>query len=336
MPNIYLRLLYSRCGGEVKSPRGRFRQETGARGQIIKKQTHPFARHRERAGADVTAPSRVPRLQEVSVIKNKKRSLLCVLLLAVLVSAYCANLFGMRRCLRAVGRTGMVEAEKLCCRLAGKDVPVYVPVLMYHSVSDTPIGIPALSVKPADFDRQMQLLRDDGFTPICFPELARAGDYKKPVLITFDDGYYDNYSEAYPILKKYGFHATVFMVSGNIGAPNFLNGSEILEMSDLVSFQSHTVHHYRLPDLDRDSLDRELSQSKAAIEALTKKPVVAISYPEGHYSKAVLKLVPKYYDYAVTTKYGYWRDGMDRYQIRRLAIGRDTTLKCFSHLVSIN
>lgn len=267
----------------------------------------------------------------MNAIKKRKQLVLCVLLLAVVL--YGTNAFHVRQRTRSVARAVLTVGLKLEYRISGRNTP-FVPVLMYHSVNDAPLGAPELSVRPHDFDAQMQYLSQNGYTPITFDELAAAGRYKKPILITFDDGYRDNFTEAYPILKKYGFHATLFMISGDIGAPNFLNGDDILAMSDFISIQSHTVRHLKLSTLSRDEIAFELHHSKEVIEALTGKPVTALSYPEGDYNKTVLKLVAKEYRWAVTTKYGLWHNGMDRYRIRRLAVGRGMPLKRFARLVA--
>lgn len=251
----------------------------------------------------------------------------------MLGALYGTNAFQFRRIAHAGAHRLGRAALRVEYVLTGRGTPQFVPVLMYHSVGDTPPGVSELSVRADDFEAQMRYLSQNGFTPITFDELSAAEQYKKPVLITFDDGYVDNFTVAYPVLKKYGFHATVFMVSSYVGAPGFLSGDELRQMSDFVSIQSHTVRHEKLSGLSEDAVASELSRSRDALEALTGKPVTALSYPEGNYNSTVLKLVPKYYTYAVTTKYGYWRSGTDRYRICRLAIGRSMPLEHFENLL---
>jgi peptidoglycan/xylan/chitin deacetylase (PgdA/CDA1 family) len=267
-------------------------------------------------------------------IKCKKWIVPCAVLLCALL--FVTNAFHIRRFVRVPANAVHTAMLKLEYKIMGKGEPVFVPVLMYHSVCETPLGDPALSVPPAEFEAQMQALADAGCTPITFEALGDAGKYEKPVLITFDDGYRDNFTGAYPILKKHGFPATIFLISGDIGAPNFLNGDDILAMSDIVSFQSHTARHFRLPDLGRDDIALELRQSKEQIEAITGRPVIALSYPEGRVDKTVLSIVPGYYRYAVSTKCGLWHSGDDRYRIHRLAIGRGMDIKRFKKLVILH
>lgn len=209
-----------------------------------------------------------------------------------------------------------------------------VPVLMYHSVNDNPVGVAQLSVRSADFESQIQYLKEKGYTAITFAELKNAKRYQKPILITFDDGYLDNYQYAYPILKKYGCKATIFLVTDYIGKPGFLSEEEIKEMSDLISFQSHTVSHRPLSGLNQAELEKECADSKMIIERLTQQPAFVIAYPNGAYNKQVLSIVSRHYSYGVTTKYGYYTAGGSSKKIMRIAISRYTNIKSFARLVS--
>ncbi len=244
------------------------------------------------------------------------------------------NFLGTRTAAKEVLQTCSVSLLKARLKVTNGDVPTLVPVLMYHSVSEKPIGLESLSVRPEDFDAQMQYLSKNGFTAIGFDDLKNASKYKKPVLVTFDDGYVDNYTTAYPVLKKYGIHATIFMIAGVYGSPEFLSGDQMAAMSDLVSIQSHTVHHKKLAGMSVADLKTEMADSKAQLEEITGKPITILSFPEGSYDKNVLKLVGNYYDYAVTTKKGYYYDGADRYEIRRFGICRDLPTARFEQFVN--
>ncbi|MDD4716190.1 MAG: polysaccharide deacetylase family protein [Oscillospiraceae bacterium] len=210
-----------------------------------------------------------------------------------------------------------------------------VPVLMYHSVNENPVGIAQLSVKTQDFENQIKYIAQHGYTPLTFDQLKNAESYKKPIMITFDDGYQDNYTKAYPILKKYRCRATIFIVAKYINAPGYLSEHEMRQMSDWVSFQSHTVSHHPLIEFGAKDLKRECFAPKEAISKITKKPVTAISYPNGAYNKLVLKVAPQYYRYGVTTKYGYYypTKGSMNYQIKRIAISRNTPLSQFIRII---
>ncbi len=202
-------------------------------------------------------------------------------------------------------------------------------ILMYHTINDTPIGIPELSVNVDDFDKQMEYLSSNGYTAISFEEIKDCAKYEKPVIITFDDGYVDNFTYAYPILRKYGLKATIFMISEQIGKINHLTGDQMAVMGDLVSIQSHTVNHRRLDTLSLEEVETEFSQSIKAIEEITKKPVYAIAYPEGAYNDEISALASKYFDYSVTTKKGKNTLKSDMHQLNRIPVTREKTLSDF-------
>lgn len=283
---------------------------------------------------DTQQPAKTASAKEATIIRHKKRYTLCALIL-ILGVLLATNFLGTRTAAKQAAQTCSVTLLKVRLEMTHHgSVPALVPVLMYHSVSEKPVGLESLSVRPSDFDEQMKYLSENGFTPISFDELERASNYKKPVLITFDDGYVDNYTQAYPILKKYEFHATIFMIAGVYGSPEFLTGDQMSAMSDLVSIQSHTVNHKKLAGMSEADLRTEMAESKRQLEEITGKSPTALSYPEGSYDKNVLKLAEEYYDYAVTTKKGYYYDGADRFQIRRFGICRNMPLKRFAQLVN--
>jgi peptidoglycan/xylan/chitin deacetylase (PgdA/CDA1 family) len=180
--------------------------------------------------------------------------------------------------------------------------PIRPAVLLYHRIA--PVTSPAdpLCVTPEQFDAQMRYLAEMGFTtdaPKCPAALPA-----KPVVITFDDGYLDTYSTAFPILQRYGLTATVFIVSGCIGATSdawgpptpapLLTWSQIDEMSRAgISFQSHTRTH---PDLTRcrDAVAlSELAGSRAEIEDHVGRAVNALAYPFGRFDARVLGLAER-------------------------------------------
>lgn len=209
-----------------------------------------------------------------------------------------------------------------------------IPVLMYHSVDEVAGINEQLYVKTSEFERQMRYLRDNGFTPVWFGLPEEYDDVEKPVIITFDDGYEDNYLNAYPILKEYYQKAVIFLVSGTVGTQGHLNAEEISEMSDLVSFQSHTVTH---PDLDSLTLGRiriELALSKKMIERLTGRPVSVLAYPYGSFDNRVLMVAARYYDFAVTVRYGCFRAGEDTLRINRVYVKRSDTIGDFATKLS--
>lgn len=204
-----------------------------------------------------------------------------------------------------------------------------IPVLMYHAIEENPWGLEQLFVRTSEFEKQIKYLSDNGYTPIIFDDLINYESYKNPILITFDDGYSDNYYNAYPILKKYNFKAVVFLIVNNLDSPRYLSKEQIKEMKDIVSFQSHTLNHLELDKINGKTLENECALSKSEIEELTGIPVNTLSYPFGHYTQTTINTVSRYYDYAVTIRTGYYNKNNNNYQIKRIRIQRSDTLKNF-------
>ena len=200
-----------------------------------------------------------------------------------------------------------------------------VLILNYHKIDDTFI---ALAVRPEDFDAQMKYLSEHGYHTITPDELydSLAGNAElpeNPVLITFDDGYEDNYKNAYPILKKYDFKATIFVISSFLGVyPNYITWDQAREMdADNISIQSHTVDHKSMTDLSDDELRTELVDSKKKIEKELGHQIDYMAYPTGTYNLHIAKLVQEAgYKAAFTIKYGNVDKASNIYALERVPV----------------
>lgn len=172
-----------------------------------------------------------------------------------------------------------------------------IPILMYHSVAsdlDDKVHPYFRTVtSPRSFERQINFLRTSGYSAINLSQaIELLGDAtsertrgSRRVAITFDDGFRDFYTNAFPVLKRAGFTATVFLASDFIGKP-FITGracltaGEVRALSDEgIEFGSHSASHRRLVDLGTDALTKELSDSKSAIEDIVCREVTLFSYP---------------------------------------------------------
>lgn len=186
-----------------------------------------------------------------------------------------------------------------------------IPVLMYHSVEyekDNPVRI-----SPKNFKEQMKYLYDNHYTTLTLDELYRYFQNgieipEKSVVITFDDGYEDNYTNAYPILKEYGFKAVIFEITNTIDKDlAYLTSSQLIEMEQNgIDIESHTVSHIKLGELSYDKQLNELKSSKEILEKILNKKVNYIAYPFGSYNENTLKAVKEAgYTMAFTTN-GRW------------------------------
>ena len=165
-----------------------------------------------------------------------------------------------------------------------------VPVLNYHQINDTENN--ALTVKVEQFDKQMQYLADNGYHTItpadmldCWENGKQLPD--KPVIITFDDGYRDNYINAFPILEKYGLKASIFLITDYVSLyPNYVTWDMAKEMqeSGLIDLESHTLSHTELTGLESsEDVVRQLQESRNALQYRLGKPAFFIAYPCGSY-----------------------------------------------------
>ena len=202
-----------------------------------------------------------------------------------------------------------------------------VIVLNYHKVDSMNHS---LSVAPADFDRQMAFLKENGYHTITPHELYMAFTDgaelpTNPVLITFDDGYSDNYAHAYPILKKYGLKGTIFVITSLMGKPGYLTWGQAAEMeaSGVVSIESHTVTHGSLTDLTDEKIHYELTEAKHDIEQRLGKEVEFLAYPTGAYNLHIASLVKEAgYKGAFTVRNGNMDRATNFYAIERVPIFR--------------
>ena len=211
-----------------------------------------------------------------------------------------------------------------------------IPIFLYHTSSENNPGKYAeLYVKPSEFEKQIKYLSDNNYNFCIFDDWYDLYDIKKPVFITFDDGYEENYTEIFPILKKYNAKATIFLIAGEDKIQ--MREDMIREMSDsgLVKFESHTLNHPELNKIssDEEKLTDELRNSKLKIEEMTGKRVIALAYPHGEYNKKVKEKTREFYKFGLRDNSGIHRSDIGNYEIRRFAIGRSDSLYDFIRLL---
>lgn len=211
-----------------------------------------------------------------------------------------------------------------------------VPILMYHYVEyvqdKNDKSRISLSTTPYTLEQEIKTLADADFTFMTNAELSEVLDGKaslpkKPILLTFDDGYRDFYTDAYPILKKYHAKATQYMIAGFLNNKNHLTTAELQEIAkdNLVEIGAHTVHHLWLKGRFLKNVSNEVLQSKIMLEKLINKPVLSFAYPFGAFDAQAIKVVENAgFKSAASTIPGIDQKQNQRYFLYRLRPGGRT------------
>ena len=213
------------------------------------------------------------------------------------------------------------------------DRSLVVPILMYHRINvvtpETPPESRGLTVHPHDFARQMRWLRDHGYASITQRALWDAlvcGRRlpARPILITFDDGYRDVFFQASPVLRRFGFRATAYVVSGRISAgdPSFLTWPLLRALERRgIEIGSHTVAHRDLTSLPDAALLEDLRSSRRTLERRLGHPVPWLAYPFGRNDTRVRRLARRAgYLLAVTTQPGTLASAREPLALPRLRV----------------
>jgi peptidoglycan/xylan/chitin deacetylase (PgdA/CDA1 family) len=212
---------------------------------------------------------------------------------------------------------------------------------MYHSISEdfeTAVSpYYRMTTRPDVFDRHMRHLYAHGYAVL---NLGKAVDVlesdshvqRKYAVITFDDGYRDFYTDAFPILQKYGFTATVFVPTGAINQNGSFKGKPVMTWDEIrelkgqgIRFGSHTVTHPKLQDVPLKDIKYELEVSKADLEEQLDECITTFCYPyafpeENHAFTRSLRevMVSAGYRYATGTRVGTLKKSDDPYFIKRI------------------
>ncbi len=231
------------------------------------------------------------------------------------------------------------EYAHLYCTVAAGDWQIpegyKVPVFMYHGVTDYTWGSAELFVSPSVLEEQLKYLVENGYDPIWFEDLREVEKYDKPVILTFDDGYQDNYTDLFPLLQKYNVKATIFVITGWLGGEKYLTPEQVTEMSQsgLVSIQSHTWSHKDMDTLPAEAQREQMSQSKLAILRLTGKEPAVLCYPRGLASHVTLELLPEYYNFGVKMNGSVYYTGDDPRVVTRYYVTRGTSVESFANML---
>ena len=232
-----------------------------------------------------------------------------------------------------------------------------IPVIMYHRVINNAEneGVYGTYIYEDMFKKHLQYLKDKNYTVITFKDLDKIGwrnrfeKGKKYIILTFDDGYKDNYDLAFPILKEFNFKATIFLMgsltynewdvkAGGERKFSLMSVEMIKEMQDYgIEFGAHTFNHPKLNILSNEEIEHQIVDVKKPLEEKIGKEIITFAYPYGilnDYAKEMTKKAG--YAFALATDSGSVCLSDDLYQIRRIAIFPNTNLFSFKRKVTGN
>lgn len=210
-----------------------------------------------------------------------------------------------------------------------------VPILMYHRIRPLPPdgmvkSIMTFSVHPSDFEAQMRWLLARGYTPIALAELddyLRCGEPlpEKPIVITFDDGWADQFGNALPVLRTLDIPAEFFICPGRIGQEGYMTWEQVRALAAAgMGVNAHSLTHPHLDEIPLDAAQREIEQSRLIIEEEIDRPAPYFAYPYGETTPEVIELVRRAgYTLALGTEEGATQRTSERFSLRRIILTYD-------------
>lgn len=232
-----------------------------------------------------------------------------------------------------------------------------IPVIMYHRVikDKSEGGVHGIYVTESQFEEHLKYLKEKGYETITFKDFLdnrykeRFNRGKKQIILTFDDGYTDNYNYAFPLLKKYGFKCVIYLLSHldynrwDVEVKenpehrfDLMSLEMIKEMEEYgIEFGGHTKTHPKLATLPIEKAQEEILHSKEVLEEKLGHPLISFAYPYGNLSEDVKKIVRNSgYHFAVATDSGDISFSEDLFQIRRIGIFSTNNFLTFKRKVS--
>ncbi|MGI4862677.1 MAG: polysaccharide deacetylase family protein [Janthinobacterium lividum] len=224
-----------------------------------------------------------------------------------------------------------------------KAVPSFIPVLMYHKIPDAPLATKhQIFVTRENFEKHLAYFKQHKFTPITFLDYQAFASGQRPlvefpsrpIILTFDDGYTDNYTNLLPLMQHYGYRGVLYLLGDfgirynqwDLATDPTEPRADIMDATQKQAFVAagweigaHTMHHARLPELPAAEALAEMQHSKAALEKALDTQIISFAYPYGLLNEEVKALAQQAgFTYAVATDTGGLHLEDDRMQIFRI------------------
>ncbi len=230
-----------------------------------------------------------------------------------------------------------------------------VPILMYHSIShDASPKFKPFAVSPELFAKHMAYLHEHGYTPITVTQFANAliqgGSAlpERPVVLTFDDGFADFFTDALPVLERYSFTATLYVTTAFVNGTScwlrregedqrpILTWDQLAEISMRgIECGGHGHYHHQLDILPHTKARDEIVHCKEILEDRLGRAVTSFAYPYGYHSTTTQRLVREAgYTSACAVKHAMSSTSTDPYALARLMVRADTDVDSFAALLT--
>jgi len=214
-----------------------------------------------------------------------------------------------------------------------------IPVLYYHSVKESADN--EVTITPEMLRTQLKYIHNQGYVTLTTSDLKAyilndSPVPEKSILITFDDGYMDNYYNAFPILKDFNMVATIFCITSDLDGSYYLSKDAVREMSSYgIDIESHTVNHPHLNKMTYDKQLEELVKSKKTLEEITGKEINSIAYPFGDFNGDSVKAAKDAgYTLGFTTKLGLSDRSDNPLTLDRIYINSKYNMNTFKELLN--
>lgn len=220
----------------------------------------------------------------------------------------------------------------LFCAFSRNALAANIPVLMYHYIEAprATTTLPGLYLEPNIFDNQLQEIKKNEYNVVFISEVADSLRQSRPLpkcslALTFDDGYEDFYTKAFPLLKKYGLKGTLYVIINRLDTPGYVTRAQVKEMAEsgLVEIGSHTFNHPDLRSKKMKDAIFEIRDSRVELEKISGYPVRTFAYPYGYFNADALSIAATSgYWGAVSVKPGVSQSADNLWQVKRLRPGR--------------